>query len=344
LNDKLQIGDKLRFAIMGCGQIAKRHAEHISKRAVLVAVCDVEKEKADELALVYNAKAYYSIESLIAAEDSINAAAICTPNGLHTVHSILCLRAGMHVLCEKPMALNVKDCQLMINASNASGKLLAIVKQNRFNPPVMKVKQLLDEGTLGKIFSIQVNCFWNREADYYNESRWKGTKELDGGILYTQFSHFIDILCWFCGDIKTVNSFTSNYKHQQFIDFEDTGVGVIHFENGAVGTIHFTINAYKKNIEGSITIFAEKGSVKIGGQYLNTIDFQSIQDYIVDLPQTSNTANDYGSYHGSMSNHDKVYDNFLAAINNEALLTANSFEGMKTVEMIEKIYDAALPL
>jgi UDP-N-acetyl-2-amino-2-deoxyglucuronate dehydrogenase len=344
LNDKLQIGDKLRFAIIGCGQIAKRHAEHISKRAVLVAVCDVEKEKADELALVYNAKAYYSIESLIAAEDSINAAAICTPNGLHAVHSILCLRAGMHVLCEKPMALNVKDCQLMINASKASGKLVAIVKQNRFNSPVVTVKQLLDGAVLGKIFSIQVNCFWNRDASYYVDSKWKGSKELDGGILFTQFSHFIDILCWFCGDIKTVNAFTSNYNHQQLIDFEDTGVAVIQFESGALGTIHFTINAYQKNIEGSITIFAEKGSVKIGGQYLNTIEFQNIKDVTIDLPNSSNEANDYGTYYGSMSNHDKVYDNFLAALNNKATLSANSIEGMKTVEMIEKIYEAAIPV
>jgi predicted dehydrogenase len=216
------------------------------------------------------------------------------------------------------------------------------VKQNRFNPPIIKVKQLLDEGVLGKVFSVQVNCFWNREAAYYKESDWKGTKELDGGILFTQFSHFIDILYWFCGEIKTVNAFTANYKHPDVINFEDTGVAVLNFENGTLGTIHFTINAYEKNIEGSITVFAENGSVKIGGQYLNTIEFQNIKGNTIELPPGMATANDYGTYHGSMSNHDKVYDNFIGAINNTAALSTNSFEGMKTVEMIEKIYESAV--
>lgn len=330
----------LNFAIIGCGRIAQRHAEHIHKQGKLLAVCDIVTEKADQLSEKYNTQSYTDVLTMLQAHPQVDVVTICTPNGLHAAHSIAALEAGFHVLCEKPMALTVQDCGAMINAAERASKRLFIVKQNRFNPPVAAVKKVLEEGRLGKIFSVQLNCFWNRNAAYYQNS-WKGTKNLDGGTLFTQFSHFIDLLYWLIGDIKEVNSFLQNYHHQGVIDFEDTGVVSLKFYNGAVGTINYTVNSFEKNMEGSLTIFAEKGTVKIGGQYLNELEYQMIEGYeIKDLP-AGNPPNNYGQYYGSMSNHDKVYENVIDVLSNGGIIATNGFEGLKTVEIIDKIYSAS---
>lgn len=330
----------VRFAIIGCGRIAQRHAQHIHKNGMLVAVCDTVKEKADALAEEYHAKSYYSIEELLQQEKDIDICSICTPNGLHAAHAILAMKSGCNVLCEKPMALYVSDCEAMMETAKATGKQLFAIKQNRFNPPVAAVKKLLSENRLGKIYSIQLTCFWNRNEDYYKNS-WKGTQALDGGTLYTQFSHFIDLLYWMIGDVKQVNAFTVNAAHKGIIEFEDSGAVIVEFENGAIGTINYSVNSYRKNMEGSLTILGEKGTVKIGGQYLNELEYQEIEDYkIENLPQ-GNRANNYGDYQGSMSNHDKVYENVVAVLQGNATISASAFEAMKTVEIIEKIYTAA---
>ncbi len=200
------------------------------------------------------------------------------------------------------------------------------------------VKKLIDKGRLGKIYSVQLNCFWNRNEDYYKNS-WKGTKDLDGGTLYTQFSHFIDLLYWFVGDVEiSVWHLHGNFHHQGMIEFEDTGVVILKFLNGAIGTINYTVNAYKKNMEGSLTIFAEKGTIKIGGQYLNELEYQSLEgEPISDLPP-GNPPNNYGQYVGSMSNHDKVYQNLVSVLNGNGTIATSGMEGLKTVEIIEKIY------
>jgi len=228
----------------------------------------------------------------------------------------------------------------MIKAAENNNKKLFIVKQNRFNPPVVAVKELLNQNLLGKIYSVQLNCYWNRNADYYNNS-WKGTKEMDGGTLFTQFSHFIDLLYWFFGDVKNTNALLTNAAHNGIIEFEDSGIVNLEFMNGIIGGIHYTVNSYQQNMEGSLTIFAELGSVKIGGQYLNKLEYQLIENYAIeDLPK-SNTANDYGTYTGSMSNHDKVYQNLGDVLLNGAPSYANAYDGLKTVEVIEKIYKEA---
>lgn len=332
--------NKIKFALIGCGRIAQRHAEHINNQGVLVAVCDVVKEKADALAAQYGAKAYYDIDTLLAAEKNIDVVSICSPNGLHAQHSIKALKAGFHALCEKPMAINVHDCGEMIKAAEQSNKRLFAIKQNRFNPPVAAVKQAIDEGRLGKIYSIQLSCFWNRNDDYYANS-WKGTKDMDGGTLYTQFSHFVDLLYWMIGDIRNVNAYISNYAHENTVEFEDTGAIIVEFYNGAIGTINYTVNSYQKNMEGSLTIFAENGTVKIGGQYLNELEYQNIKDYKIENLPEGNKANNYGSYQGSMSNHDKVYENLINVLTNNAAISTSAFEGLKTVEIIDKIYSAA---
>lgn len=333
------VGRKINFAIIGCGRIAQRHAEHIQNNGVLVAVCDIVKEKADEIAQKYGASAYENVDELLKSHPEVDVISICSPNGLHAEHSIKALKAGFHVLCEKPMALNVHDCGEMINAAERANKRLFIVKQNRFNPPVSAVKKLIEEERLGKVYSIQLNCFWNRNEAYYSNS-WKGTKKLDGGTLFTQFSHFIDLLYWLIGDVKSVNAIGNNFHHKNTIEFEDTGVVSMKFYNGAIGTINYTVNCFEKNMEGSLTIFGEKGTIKIGGQYLNELEYQKIDGYVIkDLPP-GNPSNNYGQYMGSMSNHDKVYQNLTEVLTGNGVIATNGFEGLKTVEIIDKIYTA----
>jgi len=330
----------IHFAILGCGRIAQRHAEHIRNAGKLVAVCDTDRIKAKVLGEKYDARWFDKMDDMLASCPEIEVISVCTPNGLHAEHSIEALKAGKHVLCEKPMALSVPDCTAMITAAERANKRLFIVKQNRFNPPVIAVKDLIDKRKLGKIYSIQLNCFWNRNPDYYKNS-WKGTRDLDGGTLYTQFSHFIDLLYWFMGDVESVAAHTGNFDHEGIIEIEDTGVAILKFLNGAIGTVNYTVNAYKKNMEGSLTIFAEKGTVKIGGQYLNELEYQSLEgDAIRDLPP-GNPPNNYGQYLGSMSNHDKVYGNLVDVLGGQGAIATSGMEGLKTVEIIEKIYKAA---
>ena len=332
---------KVNFAIVGCGRIAQRHAEHISNLGRLAAVCDVIPTRAIELAKTYGCSHYERCEDLLERHPEVDVVSICTPNALHAHHTILALKAGKHVLCEKPMATNSADCDLMIAAAQKSSKNLFIVKQNRYNPPVAALKEVISEGRLGRIVNVQLNCFWNRNNDYYLSSDWKGRLLMDGGTLYTQFSHFIDLIYWLAGDIKRVYPITGNLLHKSIIEFEDTGVVAMEFENGALGTINYTVNSYKKNMEGSVTVFGEKGTVKVGGQYLNTLEYQAIEGYEISGLAECRPANEYGFYQGSMSNHDKVYQNVIDVLNGRGQIAATAEEGKKTVEIIERIYKAA---
>ena len=329
---------KVKFSIIGCGRIAQRHAEHIHTFGELVSVCDIREERAKELAQKYSCKYYSTIEQLLKVDPGADVISVCSPNGLHAEHTIKSLRAGKDVLCEKPMAITVSECENMISEAANAHRRLFIVKQNRYNPPVVELKNLITDNRLGKLFNVQLNCFWNRNLEYYLESDWKGTKEMDGGILYTQFSHFIDLLLWLIGDIKNIHVIRKNFLHQGNIDFEDTGVVSMEFTNGAIGTINYTINSHRKNMEGSLTVFGESGTVKIGGQYLNVVEYQNIENYQMTSEVVSNKANEYGFYQGSMSNHDKVYQNIVNVIDGKENIATNAIEGMKVVKIIENLY------
>ena len=325
------------IVIIGCGRIGQRHAEHINKVANVKAVCDIVPAKAKSLANLYNATAYFNIEDILAAEKTIDVASICTPNGLHCAHTIKFLQAGANVLCEKPLCLTVIEGTKMLAAAKEAGRKLFVVKQNRYNPPVSFLKDLLSNNKLGKILSFQINCFWNRPTEYY--TGWKGTKELDGGTLFTQFSHFIDLLYWLLGDVKEVKKITKNLAHPT-IEFEDSGVVLFNLSSGAIGSLNYTVNSFNKNMEGSFTLFAEKGTIKIGGQYLNELEYFNVEGMEKPVLSKGNAANGYGFYEGSMSNHDKVYENLLKALDTDGHLFASAEDGLKTVEIIEKIYNA----
>lgn len=315
-----------------------RHAEIINNIAELTAVCDIKPERADEFSKKFFSKPYTSIEELLLNEKDTDVVSVCTPNSFHSAHTIAALKAGKNVVCEKPMAISVDECKKMMIEADLTGKDLFIVKQNRFNPPVAALKQVIEAGRLGKILNVELNCFWNRNDEYYRQSDWKGKKAIDGGTLFTQFSHFIDLLYWLIGDFKTLNGIGRNFIHTKLVEFEDTGVVIGEFENGALCTINYTVNSYKQNMEGSITVFGENGTVKIGGQYLNVLEYQSIDGYKIEGLPASRPANDYGFYQGSMSNHEKVYENVIDVLTKGGTIATNAFEGMKTVEIIERIY------
>jgi len=332
----------LIFAVIGCGQIAPRHIENILKYGRLAAVCDSIPEKADLLAGRFASKAWYDYDELLKEETSVNVIVICTPNGLHAEHAIKALQSGRHVICEKPMCISLPAAWSMRDTAHFFRKHLFVVKQNRFNPPVQAVKKLLEEKKLGKITSVQVNGFWNREERYYANS-WKGSRELDGGILYTQFSHFIDLFYWFFGEIDNVRAIRKNSLLNAVTETEDNVVAIAETREGALCSFHFSVNAYEKNREGSMTIIGEKGLVKIGGQYLNTLEYQQVKDVSTAAEDLSlQPANDYGFYQGSMSNHDKVYENIAAVLSGKKSSYTNAEDGLKTIEIIEKIYKACL--
>ncbi|MGD9920022.1 MAG: Gfo/Idh/MocA family protein, partial [Pseudorhodoplanes sp.] len=269
-----------------------------------------------------------------------NVVAVCTPNYLHSEHTIRALEAGYHVICEKPMAITVHDCGEMIKAAERANRRLFVVKQNRYNPPVEHLKNLLESGALGRVYSAHLNCFWNRDDKYF-QSKWKGKLKMDGGTLYTQFSHFIDLLYWLVGDVKEVAAFTDNYCHSSSVEFEDAGVAILRFHNGAIGNVSFTINSFGRNMEGSLTLFCEKGTIKIGGQYLNEIEYQQVQDMEPAMLKAGRPPNEYGEYQGSMSNHEDIYANVQSVLTSGGSIGTIGFEGLKTVEIIDKIYRAA---
>ena len=331
------MGKQLRFAIIGCGKIASRHAEQAVRWGQLAAVCDTVKERADSLAKTFNATAYYHIDELIQNEPAIDIAAICTPNGLHAAHSINMLKSGANVLCEKPLCITSAEGNSMIAAAKESGKKLFVVKSTRYNPALIELKKILDEKNLGDLYSFQLNCFWNRPPSYYEDS-WKGTNNMDGGTLYTQFSHYIDAMLWLFGEVKEVKGFRKNMAHQSIIDFEDTGVVSLEMENGVIGGLNWSVNTFQKNMEVSLSIIAEKGSMRIGGEYMNKPEYQLAETIPLNVSD-SGDANDYGSYKGSMSNHDKVYENLLMALEDDQHPFSGAADGLRTVETIERIYN-----
>ena len=332
---------QLKFAIIGCGKISARHSEQAAKLGVIAGVCDIVKEKADALASAFNTKAFYNINDLFAEIKTVDITAICTPNGLHATHSMAALNAGSHVLCEKPMSISSSSAKEMMQVAEVNHKKLFVVKSTRYTPALVELKKIISEKQLGNLFSFQMNCFWNRPAAYYTNS-WKGTNELDGGTLYTQFSHYIDAMLWLFGEIRSVTGLRKNLYHQHIIDFEDCGTATLEMENGMIGGLNWSVNTFLKNMEVSLTLIAEKGCIRIGGEYMNKIEYL-LSDNVEIIMNDSGGANDYGLYKGSMSNHDKVYENMLLALNDDMHPFSYAFDGLKTVETIENIYQT-IPL
>ncbi|MCG9880887.1 MAG: Gfo/Idh/MocA family oxidoreductase [Bacteroidia bacterium] len=262
---------------------------------------------------------------------------LATPNNLHCTQAIEALKAGSHVLIEKPMGLKASECREVIEVAKQMNKKIFCVMQNRFSPPSKWLKELIGSGRLGKIYQVQVNCFWNRNEEYYKQSKWKGTLEQDGGTLFTQFSHFVDTLLWLFGTVKPVYARFNNFNHP-YIEFEDSGFFAFEIEQGGVGTFSYSTSAYEQNLESSITILAEHGTVQVGGQYMEKVLTCRIKDYQMPELEPPMPPNDYGTYKGSASNHAYVYQNILDVFEGKAEIACKAEEGLKVVELIEEVY------
>ncbi|MCG9900460.1 MAG: Gfo/Idh/MocA family oxidoreductase [Hydrotalea sp.] len=333
---------KIKFGIIGCGSIGKRHIAVVDadENAELVAVCDSDENVLKEIEDLYPSVLRYSSFSDLLNNTDINVVSICTPHGLHAEMAIKAAQFKKNILVEKPMALCVEDCKKMIDCARENNVKLWVMKQNRFNKPIAITKSAIQENKLGKILMIKCDVLWNRHQEYYEGSNWRGRADLEGGVLYTQVSHFIDLMIWWCGDVINAQTIIQTKNHK--ISIEDCGVSNIVFENGALGSITWTTCVYNKNYEGSITIIGEKGTIKIGGGYLNKIDFWDVQSY--PLPENisfEDKPNNYGKYQGTSSNHDHVVKNIISQLLNERHDTVEGDEGMKTIAAIEKIYSNA---
>jgi predicted dehydrogenase len=333
---------KMRFGLVGYGNIGKRHAEIIQNLGVLTAICDSDLQQINEAKKKYQVQFHKDFNIFLNQKNVFDIVVICTPNYLHASQTIKALNSGFHVICEKPMALTSSECQEMKRAAYLSNRILYIVKQNRFNPPITYLKKILEEGILGKIYSISMNCLWNREHSYYLSTNWRGKRDKDGGILFTQFSHFFDITCYLFGSAKCIAAKGKNFAHKKSTEFEDTIVTLMEFDNEILASMHFSINAHKKNMEGSLTIISEKGSIKIGGEYLNTLEYHEVNS--IDHPKiiNSDNQNDYRSYKGSMNNHSKVYNYILKKITNPSELIAELETSIQTIRTIESVKEKLL--
>lgn len=331
--------EKIKFAVVGAGHIGKRHAEMIRREseAELVALADIRsKEECD--AESFDVPFFNSIEDLLKSDLEFDVVNICTPNGLHSEQALMALKKKKHVVCEKPMGLKKDACEKIIFKALQVSKQVFCVMQNRYSPPSEWIKSVVSDGILGDIYMVQLNCYWNRDDRYYKKGGWKGTKDLDGGTLYTQFSHFIDIMYWLFGDIDNIEGKFSDFNHKETTDFEDSGFVSFDFVNGGMGCINYSTAVANQNLESSMTIVGQNGSVKIGGQYMNEVEVCNIKDYEMPTLKESNPANDYGPYKGSAANHNYVIKNVIDGVKGRTSPTTNALEGLKVVEIIERIY------
>lgn len=332
---------KIKFAVVGCGHIGKRHATMVSRNdeSELVGLVDTAEKENLGLDDFGNVPFYNSIDDLLGAGIEIDVVCICTPNGKHSEQAKKALEKGHHVVCEKPMGLSKDNCESVIYTALQNSKQVFCVMQNRYSPPSEWIKDVISKKLMGEIFMVQLNCYWNRDSRYYKPGGWKGTKDLDGGTLFTQFSHFIDIMYWLFGDIKDIQGKFADFTHADSTDFEDSGFVSFEFINGGMGSINYSTSVWNQNLESSMTIIGEKGSVKIGGQYMNEIEACNIEGYEMPELAPSNPANDYGTYKGSAANHHYIIENVVDSLKNRTKPTTNALEGLKVVEIIERIYE-----
>jgi predicted dehydrogenase len=330
---------KIKFAVVGAGHIGKRHAEMIARdpEAELIALVDIRSME-DCDATHFNVPFFNSIDDLLASSLDFDVVNVCTPNGLHASQSLAALEAKKHVVVEKPMGLTKDNCEKLIFKSLQMSKQVFCVMQNRYSPPSEWIKSMIHNKMLGDIFMVQLNCYWNRDDRYYKKGGWKGTQELDGGTLFTQFSHFIDIMYWLFGDIDNIQGKFADFTHKDSTDFEDSGFVSFDFINGGMGCINYSTAVTQQNLESSMTIIGSKGSVKIGGQYMNEVEICNVPGYEMPELAPTNPGNDYGAYKGSAANHHYVISNVIDTLKGRTTATTNALEGLKVVEIIERIY------
>jgi UDP-N-acetyl-2-amino-2-deoxyglucuronate dehydrogenase len=327
---------KVRFAVVGCGRIAQNHFESIhrhAERAELTAVCDTDPAMLAAATTKTGARGFESLgEMLVAAP--VDCVVLATPSGLHPRQAIEVARAGVDVMTEKPMATRWHDGLAMVRACDEAGVHLFVVKQNRRNPTLQLLKRAVDEGRFGRIYMVNVNVFWTRPQAYYDSSAWRGTWEFDGGAFMNQASHYVDLLDWIVGPVESVMAYTGTLARN--IEVEDTGAAAIKWRNGAVGSINVTMLTYPKNLEGSITILGEKGSVRIGGVAVNKIEHWEFEQPHEMDGQIADASYQTTSVYGF--GHPLYYDNVINTLRGEAQPETDGREGLKSLELLIAMY------
>jgi len=328
----------VRVALVGCGRISRNHLEAIGRveGIELVAVADADVSRAQAVAAEHGVPAFGSLEEMLATVPS-DLVSICSPSGLHPQHGILAARAGRHVLTEKPMAISLAGADDLVQACDAAGVHLFVVKQNRLNPPIQLLRRAVDKGRFGRIYSANVTVRWTRPQEYYDAEPWRGTWEFDGGAIMNQASHYVDLMQWLVGPVESVMAKTATQARG--IEAEDSGVALLNFRSGALGVIEVSVLTYPRNLEGSITILGEKGSVKIGGTAVNRVEHWLFAEYDDDdkLVEAANTnpPTVYGF------GHEGYYRNMLPVLRGQAKPDTDGRAGRKSLELILGIYESA---
>ncbi len=331
---------RIRFALVGCGRISKSHFDALERhqdRAELVAVCDTAPDALKAAIERTGAAGYASLDALLGKAEC-DAVVLATPSGLHPAQAIQAAQAGRHVVTEKPMATRWEDGKRMVEVCDRAGVQLFVVKQNRLNPTVQLVRRAILKHRFGRIFTVTCNVFWTRPQEYYDSAKWRGTWEFDGGAFMNQASHYVDLLEWLIGPVESVFAYTGTLARR--IEVEDTGVAAIRWRNGALGSINVTMLAYPKNLEGSVTILGEKGTVRLGGVAVNQVEHWEFADADAEddalwKDASYQTSSIYGHGHGL------YYDNVIKALRGEAKPETDGREGLRSLELLVAIYESA---
>ena len=332
------ITGRVRVALVGCGRISKNHLDAIAKVAELelVAVADSILSRAEEVGAANAVPGFGSLEEMLETVPS-DLVTICTPSGLHPQHGIIAAKTGRHVLTEKPMAISLAAADELVQACDAAGVHLFVVKQNRLNPSIQLLKRAVDKGRFGRIYMANTTVRWTRPQEYYDQASWRGTWEFDGGAMMNQASHYVDLMQWLVGPVESVMAKTATQARR--IEAEDSGVAILKFRSGALGVIEVNVLTYPRNLEGSITILGEKGSVKIGGTAVNRVEHWQFETYDDDdkLVEAANTSPPtiYGF------GHEAYYRNLLPVLQGTARPDTDGREGRKSLELILGIYESA---
>jgi UDP-N-acetyl-2-amino-2-deoxyglucuronate dehydrogenase len=330
---------RIRFGLVGCGRIAEKHfdaLEHHAERAELAALCDVDCPALERAAARTGARGFASLDRMLASAE-LDAVVLATPSGLHAGQTMEAAAAGKHVITEKPMATRWRDGLNMVHACDEAGVRLFVVKQNRRNPTIQLLKRAVEKGRFGRIYMVTVNVFWSRPQAYYDSAPWRGTWEFDGGAFMNQASHYVDLLDWLFGPVQTVSAFTSTLARN--IQVEDSGVASIRWRTGALGSVSVTMLTWPHNLEGSITVMGEKGTVRVGGVAVNRIDHWQFADPDPDDSLVEQASYETTSVYGH--GHIGYYDNVLQTLRGEAAPETDGREGLRSLELLIGIYRSA---
>lgn len=329
----------IRFALVGCGRISTNHFSALAAhapRAQLVAVCDTDPAALAAACERTRAPGYANLDQLLAHSDA-DVIVLTTPSGLHARQAMQAARAGRHVLSEKPMATKFEDGQAMVRACRDAGVKLFVVKQNRLNATVQLVKRALDQKRFGRVALATVNVFWTRPQSYYDAAKWRGRWDLDGGAFMNQASHYVDLLDWLVGPVDSVHAYTATLARD--IEAEDTGVLAVRLRQGGLGTVNVTMLTYPRNLEGSITILGERGTVRIGGTAVNTIEHWEFDTPHEDDARVADAGYGIDSVYGP--GHPLYYDNVIKTLRGEAHAQVDGYEGLRSLEILVAAYRSA---